>query len=311
MKQSTVAVLTIIAAVLALTVLNSAYIVDETEQVVITRFGEPIRKSVTEPGLHWRLPFVELIHKFDKRILEWDGDPSQIPTRDKKYIWVDLTGRWRIKEPLVFFQTLHNENNAKTRLDDIFEGIARNFITRYNLASIVRNSNDILSVEVDADDIGGSDEYEEIRDGRNAITRQILESAREVLAEYGIEIIDIRIKRINYVQSVQQKVFERMISERLRAAEELRSEGLGVRAEIEGQKEKELKRIQSEAYRTAQTVRGEADAESTRIYGQAYSQDADFFSLIETLKQYPETLGGSRLVFSTDSEFLKYMKETE
>jgi len=309
MKQVTAAASVIFLALLGLVLLNTAYIVDETEQVVITRFGEPV-KTVTSSGLHLRLPFVELVHKFDKRILEWDGDPSQVPTLDKKFIWVDLAGRWRIQDPLLFFQTLHNVPNAKTRLDDIMEGITRNFITRYNLVAAVRSTNQIRKAK-GSDDVFGEREYVEIAEGRNAITRRILESARMIVTDYGIELIDIRIKRINYVSSVQQKVFERMISERKRAAEKLRSEGQGVRAEIEGQKEKELKRITSEAYKTAQTLRGEADAEATRIYGDAYNQDPEFYAFMATLEKYPDTLKGGRLLLTTDSDFLKYLKEAE
>lgn len=317
MNQKTLAILIIIVSLLAITVISSAFIVDETEQVVITRFGEPVRKPIIEPGLHWKIPFIEIVHKFDKRVLEWDGDPSQVPTRDKKFIWVDLTGRWRIKEPLTFLRTMHNEQNAVTRLDDIMEGITRNFITRHNLVGVVRNTNDILELKNIAQEdaleegISGKADYATIREGRNEITRQILESARGVVAEYGIELIDLRIKRINYVKSVQEKVFDRMISERKRAAEQLRSEGQGVRAEVEGQKEKELKRITSEAYRTAQTIKGKADAESTKTYGDAYSKDPEFYAFTETLKIYPETLKDSQVILTTDSDFLQYLKESK
>lgn len=310
-KQSNVAVLIIIASILGIFILNSAYIVDETEQVVITKFGEPVGAPIKEPGLHWKLPVVHVVHKFDKRILEWDGYPSEVPTHDKKFIYVDVTGRWRIEEPLKFLQTMHNERTAQTRLDDIMDGITRNFITRYNLAEAVRSSNTILEERDEQAAAYTETEIERIEEGRDEITRDILDSARTVLEEYGIELIDLRIKRINYISSVQTKVFERMISERKRAAEQLRSEGQGVRAEIEGQKEKELKRITSEAYREAQAIKGAADAEATKIYGEAYSKDADFYAFMTTLEKYPETLSDGRLVLGTDSDFLKYLKKAE
>ena len=311
MKQSILAIGIILFSVLGILVLNSAYIVDETEQVVITQFGQPIGGPVKKPGLHWKLPFVQLLRKFDKRILEWDGYPSEVPTRDKKFIWVDVTGRWRIENPLVFLQTMHNERNAQSRLDDIMDGVTRDFITRYNLVDVVRNSDQILSAKKDMADLGVEVEVEKIEVGREEITRKILETSRKTVKEYGIELIDLRIKRINYVQSVQQKVFERMVSERKRSAEQLRSEGQGLRAEIRGQREKELKRITSEAYREVQEIKGEADAESTRIYGEAYSKDPDFYSYLATLERYPAALKDSRMVLSTDSEFLKYLKKSE
>lgn len=311
MKQTSLALLLIIFSLGGIFVVNSAFIVDETEQVVITQFGEPVGDPIREPGLHWKLPVVQVIHSFDKRILNWDGYPSEVPTRDKKFIWVDVTARWVIDNPLTFLKTMHNERNAQSRLDDIMDGITRNFITKYNLVDVVRTTNDIMNIKSEADDVSGESVYEKIEVGRNTITRQILENAKETLAEYGIELIDLRIKRINYIQSVQRKVFDRMISERKRAAEELRSEGQGVRAEIEGQKGKELQRIQSEAYRDAQRIKGEADATATRTYGEAYMKDPEFYALIATLEKYPAALKDGRVVLSTDSEFLKYLKEAQ
>jgi len=312
MKQPFIAFLIVIASLFGIVVLNSAFIVDQTQQAVITQFGEPVGNPIQTPGLHWKVPGIQEVHYFDKRILEWDGYPSEIPTRDKKFIWVDVTGRWRIESPLKFLQTMRTEANAQSRLDDIMDGITRNFITRHDLADVVRTSNRILDASIlSAEDITGEEALEKIEIGRDAITRQILESARKVVKDYGIELIDLRIKRINYIQSVQLKVFERMISERKRAAETMRSEGQGIRAEIEGQKEKELKRITSEAYRSAQEVKGKADAEATKIYGEAYSKDPDFYSFMSTLEKYPEALKDSRLVLTTNSDFLKYLKKAE
>ena len=311
MRQNVAALVIILASLLGLVVLNSTYIVSESQQAVVTQFGDPIGGPVLEPGLHWKMPFLQVVQKFDKRILEWDGYPSEVPTRDKKFIWVDVTGRWRIKDPLRFLQTMHSERNAQSRLDDIMDGIARNYITRHNLVDVVRDSNRILEIETSDEDISAETDLEKIEIGREAITRQILETARGVVAEYGIELIDLRIKRINYVQSVQQKVFERMISERKRAAEQMRSEGEGIRAEINGRREKELKRITSEAYVETQKIKGKADSEASEIYGKAYSQDPQFYAFQATLERYPETLKNSRLVLSTDSEFLKYLKKSE
>ena len=311
MKQSALAVLIIIFSLSGILLLNSAYTIDETEQVVITQFGEPVGGPIREPGLHWKLPFVQLVQKCDKRILEWDGYPSEVPTSDKKFIWVDVTGRWTIQDPLLFLQTMHNERNAQSRLDDIMDGITRNFITRHNVVDIVRSTDRILAVQSGEGDVSTGTEYEKIVSGRDEITRNILETARKVIKEYGIDMIDLRIKRINYVQSVQLKVFERMVSERNRAAEQLRSEGQGVRAEIYGQKDKEPKRIQSEAYQKAQKLKGEADAEATGIYGKAYQKDPEFYAFMATLEKYPATLEKSRLILGTESEFLKYLKKPE
>lgn len=311
MKQSVLALLIIVVSMLGLVVLNSAYTVEQTEQAVITQFGEPLGGPIKKPGLHWKTPFVQLVHKFDHRILEWDGYPSEIPTRDKKFIWVDPTGRWKIVDPMKFFQTVHNERNAQSRLDDIMDGITRNFITRYNLPEIVRSTDHVVEAKSDEEDFSDDTVYENIEEGRDHITRKILEEAGKIVQDYGIELVDIRIKRIKYVDSVQRKVFDRMISERKRAAEELRSEGHGVRAEIQGSKDKELKRIYSEAYRQVQKIKGEADAEATRIYGEAYSKDPDFYGFMQTLEKYPDALKESRLVLTTGSDFLKYLKRAK
>ena len=289
-------------------ILNSAYVVTETEQAVMPQFGEPVGGPIQKAGLYWKTPFIQHVNSFDKRILEWDGYPSEIPTKDKKFIWVDVTARWQIVDPLKFLQTMRHETNAQSRLDDIIDGITRDFVTRYEAPEIVRNSNRILEVEADKEDISAEENFEKIQEGRNVITRQILGQARGIVADYGINLVDVRIKRINYIESVQRRVFERMISERKRAAEKLRSEGQAVRAEIEGQKERELKRVYSEAYRKAQELKGEADAEATQIYAEAYSKNPEFYTFLTTLDSYQESLKGSRLILSTQSDFLKYLK---
>ena len=312
MKERNLGVILILASVIGIVILNSAFIVDETEQVVIIQFGEPMGEPIQKPGLHWKTPFIQNVKKFDKRILNWDGYPSEVPTRDKKFIWVDVTGRWRIANPLKFLQTMHDERNAQSRLDDIMDGITRNHITRHNLVDVVRSTDRILAIKTEGEDIMADDKtYEKTEIGRDAITRNILDEAKTIIAEYGIELIDLRIKRVSYIPSVQQKVYERMISERKRAAELLRSEGQGVRAEIEGKRDKELQRISSEAYRDAQKLRGQAEAEATQIYGDAFSKDPDFYSYIGSLERYPEALKHGRLVMTTDGEFFKYLKNSE
>lgn len=311
MKQALAPLLIILAALGGFLLLNSAYIVTEIQQAVITQFGEPVGGPIQKAGLHWKTPFIQQVHYFDRRILEWDGYPSEIPTKDKKFIWLDVTARWRIVDPLKFLQTMRHETNAQSRLDDIIDGVTRDHITRYEAPEIVRSTNRILEIDIKAEDISAEETFEKIQVGRDAITRQILEQARRIVSDYGIELVDVRVKRINYIESVQRRVYERMISERKRAAEKLRSEGQAFRAEIEGQKERELKRIYSEAYRKAQELKGKADAEATQIYAEAYSKDPEFYTFLTTLESYREGLKGSRLVLTTDSDFLKYLKSIE
>ncbi len=297
-----------LAVIAVLLVFNGAYVVDETKQVVITQFGEPIGKPVTQAGLYLKLPFVQKANYLEKRILEWDGFPTEVPTKDKKFIWVDTTGRWRIVNPLLFMQSMGTEIHAQSRLDDIIDGMTRDLITSYNIVDIVRNSDLILTASKMEEDISSEERFEKITIGREKITRAILEKAKAIVADYGIELVDVRIKRLNYVDRVRQKVYERMISERKRAVEQLRSEGQGVKAEIEGQKERELKKIQSEAYRTAQEIKGKADAEAIQIYARAYSKDPEFYTFMKTLELYPETLSGSTLLLSTQTDYLEYLR---
>ncbi len=294
---------------LALIILASGlYTVDMTEQVVITRFGKPVGTPVKEPGLHWKRPFVEKVNSFEKRILEWDGNPNQIPTQDKKYIWVDTYARWRIADPLKFFQSVRNEQGAQGRLDDIIDAATRDYVTAHPLLEIVRNSNrEMATAEAEME------LAEEVRIpiqwGREKITRQILEQAAKMVPQYGIELVDVRIKHINYVEEVRKKVYERMISERTRIAEKYRSQGQGKKAEIEGEMEKELQRITSEAYKKAQKIKGKADAEATKIYAQAYNKDPEFYSFLKTLDTYKQTIDDRTwLILTTESDYLKYLK---
>ncbi|MDD3275029.1 MAG: protease modulator HflC, partial [Candidatus Omnitrophica bacterium] len=275
--------ITVFLVVLAIAFLSFAsgavYIVNEGQQVVITQFGKPVGDPVTSAGLHFKQPFIQEAHYFEKRLLDWDGDPNQIPTKDKKYIWVDTTARWRIIDALKFLQSVGNEMSAQGRLDDIINSATRDVVTSHLLVEAIRDSNRILDSRSEGEDMIVTDEaLERIEVGRKMLEGAILEKAKVLAPQYGIEIIDVRIKRINYVEDVRNKVYDRMIAERKRAAEKYRSEGKGKSAEIEGQVAKELKAITSEAYRKAQIVSGKADAEAINIYAAAYSQDPDFYS---------------------------------
>jgi len=291
--------------------LNTLYVVSETKQVIITQFGEPIGDAITKPGLHLKIPFIQKANYFEKRWLEWDGDANQIPTKDKKFIWVDTYARWRISDPLIFFQRLRDERGAQSRIDDVIDGQTRNVIANFDLIEIVRSSNREfeLTEELAILDIAAA--IPEIEIGREKIAQIILEKSSEITPELGVELRDVKIKRINYVEEVQRKVFDRMISERKRIAAKYRSEGDGKSAEIRGEKERELKKIQSEAYRTAQEIKGKADAEATKIYANAYNRDPEFYQFMKTLETYVSTMDKETwLLLSTDAEFLKYLKSS-
>lgn len=299
--------ITIGIIVLAVLILlgSSFYTVDQREQVVITQFGEPVR-VVKDPGLHMKTPFIQAATFFEKRILEWDGNPTQIPTKDKKFIQVNTYARWRISDPLKFYQSVGNELSAQTRLDNVIDASVRDFITEQDLIEVVRNSNRPL-VQSEGEEI--EREEIEIVMGREKITREIYQKASEMTPEYGIELIDVRIKHINYVQSVREKVFSRMIAERERIAEQYRSEGQGERSKILGDMEKDLRQISSEAYKTAEEIKGKADGQSTQIYARAYNKDPEFYSFLKALETYPETIDKDTwLILTTDSDYLKYLK---
>ncbi len=256
---------------------GAVFVLDETKQAVITQFGNPIGDPITAAGLHFKTPFIQRAHYFEKRLLDWDGDPNQIPTRDKKYIWIDTTARWKISDALKFLQSVGSEIGAQARLDDIINAATRDVITSHLLVETVRNTNRILeSKEAGEDFVVAEEALERIEVGRQVLSGEILKKARVLAPQYGIELVDVRIKRINYVEAVRRKVYERMIAERKRAAEKYRSEGRGKSAEIEGQVGKELKLITSEAYRTAEEIRGKADAQTTKIYADAYNKDPNF-----------------------------------
>ncbi len=284
------------------------YIVDETQQVIITQFGDPVGDAITDPGLHWKVPFIQKANYFDRRFLEWDGLANQVPTRDKRFIWVDTYARWRISDPLLFFQRVTDERGAQTRLDDILDGETRNAVARHDLVEVVRTSNrDPETVQVDIDSADAV--LAQIQVGRSAITEEIHEAAQRRATDLGIEILDLRFKRINYVDEVRRDVFNRMIAERNRIAERYRSEGEGESARIDGERERELQRIQSEAYRTAQEISGVADAEATRIYAEAYNLDPEFYAFIKSLETYEVTADESTImILTTDSDLLRFLK---
>ena len=292
-----------------LILLDAVFVVSETNQVIVTQFGEPIGGAIADAGLHLKAPFIQKTHYFEKRWLEWEGFPNQIPTKDKKYIWVETYARWRISDPLVFFQRVRDERGAHSRLDDIVDGETRNAIAKFDLIEVVRSSNREFELTEESTILQVSEMITKIEVGRENIARIILEAASKITPQFGVELRDVRIKRVNYVDEVQQKVFDRMIAERKRIAAKYRSEGDGKSAEIRGQKERELKRIQSEAYRKVQEIKGKADAEATHIYAQAYSLDPEFYQFLKTLEAYRTSLDSETwLVLSTDSEFLKFLK---
>lgn len=301
--------LIIAAGIAVLITYTSAYIVNETEQVVVTQWGRVVGAPKQAPGLYFKVPFIQEATYFPKNLLMWDGDPGQIPTLDKTYIWVDVFARWKIVDPVKFFQTVNNTVSAQGRLDDIIDPATRNFITSYSLIEAVRRSNrELDTFEIGLEDIQ-KEQMEQIVAGRDKITQGILEQAQPKLSPFGIELVDVKIKRINYVEQVRESVYGRMIAERKQIAEKFRSEGKGEAAKIMGEKERDLKRITSEAYRTAQEIKGKADAEATKLYAQAYGVDPEFYSFIKSLEVYNETLGdNSSVVLSTSAEFLKYLK---
>ena len=300
----------LVGLVLILVVLSSAtYQVHETNQVIITQFGNPIGDAVTEPGLHFKMPFIQKTNYFEKRFLEWDGSPNQVPTKDKRFIWVDTYARWRIVDPLRFFQRLRDERGAQSRLDDILDGETRNSVARWDLIELVRSNNrnpDDVLVESEEE----AAILEGIEMGRGNIAAEILERSATRTADFGIELLDLRLKRINYVEEVQQDVFARMIAERQRIAEEFRSEGQGEAARIAGERDLELLRIQSEAYRASEELRGVADGAATAVYGDAYNADPDFYAFTKSMETYEATMDSTTMfILGTDNELLRYLEQ--
>ena len=277
--------------------------------MVITQFGNPIGEPISEPGLQIKMPFTQTANFFDRRFLAWDGQPKQVSTRDKRFININTYARWRISDPLKYAQRLFDESKAQTRLGAILEGATQNAVANHDLIELVRSSNREYIVSSDVDD---KDQTEKavIESGRDAITKEILKIAQERTSDLGIEVLDFQFKRINYVPEVRKKVYERMISERKRIAEEFRSQGEGESARISGEKDRDLKEITSDAYRRSQEIKGRADAEAADIYASAYNRGPEFYRFMRTMEVYEETLNEETiLVLSTDSDFLKYLSK--
>lgn len=308
----------IVALLFAVAALSyaAAFTVDETEQVVITRFGRIVRDPITAPGLNFKVPFVDTVNRFRKNLLHWDGDPGQIPTSEKTYIWVDTFARWKITDPVKFLLTVTDEFTAISRLNDILDPAVRNLVTSNRLIEAVRRTNrplDIIDLNADLSegDIRKEASSYDITLGRERLTDRILKQAQPKLDKFGIELVDVKIKRINYVDTVRKSVYNRMIAERKQIAEKFRSEGKGEAQKIIGQKERDLKEIQSEAYRRAQEISGKADAEATRIFAEAFGVDPEFYSFTKTLEMYADAMeNNSGVVMSTDSDFFRFLKSS-
>jgi modulator of FtsH protease HflC len=318
---------TILAAILFVLLIlgkSTFFVLDEGKQAIITEFGKPVGDPITDAGLHFKVPFIQESRYVDKRILSWDGFPNQIPTKDKKYIKVDTTARWRVVDALKFIQTVRNEIGAKARLDAILDSATRDVISNENLVEAVRNSNSILDAinekreqvkkmkdegtAVIEDEVTG--EIEKIRLGRESLSDKIAESAAKELKEFGIDLIDVQLRRISYEKSVESKVYERMTSERQRVAQKIRSIGKGEKAKIEGRLERDLREIESEAYKKAQIIRGKGEAKAARIYADALGKDPKFFEFIKTMEVYNDSItGDTKFILSSESELFKYFRK--
>lgn len=300
-------------------VLSSFYTVHQTQQVIITQFGKPVGEPITEPGLHMKLPFIQAVNRIDKRFLEWDGQPVAIPTRDKTYIHVDTFARWRINDPTIFFVRLHDERSAQSRLEDILGSETRNSIAKHDLIEIVRTDKSRKPVVDEnlkpvAGAVGSIGVLPPIAFGRSKIEAEIKTAAAAKLAEFGVELLDVRLKRVNYNPDVLDRIYQRMISERRQIAQRFRSEGEGEAARIAGNKERDLNEIQSTAYRKVQEIRGAADAKATEIYARAYMQNpqaAEFYAFLKSMETYRKVLTKeSTLVLSTDSDLFNLLKRS-
>lgn len=303
-----------LAIIFLINLIEAVFKVKETEQVVITQFGKPVGNAITTPGLKMKVPFIQKVNFFEKRYMEWDGDPNQIPTKDKKFIFVDVYARWQITDPLQFFKRLTDERGAQSRIADILDGETRDYIAAHNLDEVVRSLN---RVPVSSGSLGEEvgDTLSDIEVGRIKIQNMILQSSNQRVKDLGIAILDVRIKRLNYVTEVQNQVYERMISERLRIAEKFRSEGQGEASKINGEKERDLKTIQSEAFRRAEEIRGQADARATAIYAGAYDQSPasrNLYSFVKSMETFRNTFDSSTMIIlSTKSELYRYLNNLQ
>jgi len=301
-------------ALLGLIVLRDAtFVIDQAEQAILVQFGEPIGEPINEPGLHFKTPFIQEVRRFDKRLLAWDGDVSQIPTLGREFVIVDTTARWRISDPLQFMRSVRDESGARTRLDDIIDSVARDIVSGTNLEEIVRSRDwqvDSEDVEAEEGVVRGDVDLDKPKKGRERLEQEMLAAASRLMPELGIELVDVRIKRINYIDSVRRQVETRMIAERQSIAERFRSEGQGRSQEILGDMERQLRTIRSEAERQAAEIRGRADAEATRIYGEAYGADPEFYAFFRTLESYRNLGDNSTLMLDSESDFFRYLQST-
>src|SRR5688572_19837471 len=299
--------------VLLFVLMSSVFVIDQAEQGIIVQFGEPVGSVVTEPGLHWRMPFVQEVRRFDKRLLAWDGDVTQIPTLGREFVIVDTTARWRIKDPLQFLRSVRDENGARSRLDDIIDSVARDIVSGTDLEEIVRSADwnvDVAALPAEDGVAVNAAELERPKKGRALLEQEMLTAASRLMPGLGIELVDVRIKRINYIDSVRGQVESRMIAERQSIAARFRAEGQGKSQEILGEMERQLRTIRSEAERTAQGTIGKADAEATRIYGLAYSADAEFYSFFKTLESYKSLGDNTTLMIDAQSDYFRYLQNT-
>ncbi|HKK45748.1 MAG TPA: protease modulator HflC [Balneolaceae bacterium] len=314
MKKYTSITAIVVLGILVLVALDGFYVVNETQQVIVTQFGDPVGKAVTDPGIKFKIPFIQKTHYFDKRYLEWDGDRNQIPTKDKKFIFVDTYARWQITDPLQFFKRLRDERGAQSRLDDILDGETRNAIAAHDLVEVVRSTNRNPKSGATVTDII-EDSLANISVGRDSIQAKIQQLANERTQDLGIKVLDFRFKRINYVKEVRKTVYDRMISERNRIADKFKSEGQGEAANINGKKDRELKSIQSEAYKKAEEIRGQADAKAAAIYAKAYNQSRqarELYKFTRTMESYGKVFDDqTSVILSTNSDFYKYLNNIQ
>lgn len=303
----------VVGIVVLMVILGSAlFVIDQAEQGIIVQFGEPVGDVIAAPGLHWKRPFIQEVRRFDKRLLAWDGDVSQIPTLGREFIVVDTTARWRIVDPLQFLRSVRDEQGARTRLDDIIDSVVRDIVSGADLEEIVRSHDwDVDVGDLEDETLIREDvALEKPKMGRERLEQQMRIAASRLMPELGIELVDVRIKRINYIESVRRQVESRMISERQSIAAKFRSEGEGRSQEILGEMERQLRQIRSEADRQAEEIRGKADAEATRTYGQAYGADAEFFAFFRTLESYRAMGANTTLMIGADAEFFRYLEST-
>jgi len=314
MKKFKSIIAIVIVGILILVALDGLFIVNETQQVIITQFGDPVGQAITEPGIKFKIPFIQKTHYFDKRYLEWDGDRNQIPTKDKKFIFADTYARWQITDPLQFFKRLRDERGAQSRLDDILDGETRNAIASHDLVEVVRSTNRNPKTGATITDVI-EDSLADISVGRDSIQTKIQQLANARAEDLGIKVLDFRFKRINYVEDVRKTVYDRMISERNRIADKFKSEGQGEAANINGKKDRELKSIQSEAYKKAEEIRGEADAKAAAVYAKAYNQSPqarELYKFTRTMESYKKTFDDqTSVILSTNSDFFKYLNNIQ